>query len=167
MTSSSQSCIPAKPGMVTSTRLAPGLSTAVTPAPYSACSITPSTITLMGSPQTSVATIITLASIRGIGQLEPGRGQAGPRSIGAFVCLLLPGVLGMWRLRRPLRRRLPVLSALLITACTLVAAGCGSGADPSLRYAPAGNYQYLITASSTSGVQNSQTVTLNLIITNR
>lgn len=40
-------------------------------------------------------------------------------------------------------------------------------ADPSLRYTPPEIYQYQVTASSTSGVQLSQIVTLNLTVTAR
>ncbi len=57
---------------------------------------------------------------------------------------------------------------------TLSASGCGSGgnvvinnADPNLRYTPPGTFQYQVTASSSTGVQLSQTVTLNLTITAR
>jgi hypothetical protein len=38
-------------------------------------------------------------------------------------------------------------------------------ADPSLRHTPPETYQYQVTASSTSGVQLSQIVTLNLTVT--
>jgi hypothetical protein len=37
--------------------------------------------------------------------------------------------------------------------------------DPNLRYTPPGTYQYQVTASSTTGVQLSETVSLNLTVT--
>jgi hypothetical protein len=46
----------------------------------------------------------------------------------------------------------------------LLAGGCGSGGNANLRFAPSGNYQYTVTASSTTGNPVTQTVTLNLII---
>jgi len=141
--------------------------TPVHPATYASCSISPSQITLVSSPLNSAATIMTLASLGGNARLNALQSGADPRSLGVFVCLLLPGAYGVFKLRKPLRGRLPVLLALIITACTLVAIGCGSGGDPRIRYAPAGKYQYLVTASSISGVQDSQTITLNLVITKR
>jgi hypothetical protein len=61
---------------------------------------------------------------------------------------------------------------VIFTTATLFLAGCGSGGnlninngDPNLRYTPPGTYQYQVTASSTSGIQLSQTVTLNLTVT--
>lgn len=145
--------------------------TPVTPALYGSCSISPSGMTLVSGPQDSTVTVSTLAFVGtrahfAVPTAIP-RPRTDTRGLGAFVCLLLPGAWGVWRLRRPLRGRLPVLLALIITACTLVAIGCGSGANPNIRYAPVGTYQYLVTASSTSGVQNTQTVTLNLTVTHR
>jgi trimeric autotransporter adhesin len=43
--------------------------------------------------------------------------------------------------------------------------GCGSGGDPNIRVTPPGTYQCQVTASSTTGVQLTQTVTLNLTVT--
>ncbi len=48
---------------------------------------------------------------------------------------------------------------------TLWPSGCGSGGDPNIRTTPPGTYQYQVTASSTTGVQLTQTVTLNLTVT--
>lgn len=141
--------------------------TPVHPATYASCSISPSQITLVSSPLNSAATIMTLASLGGNARLNALQSGADPRPLGVFVCLLLPGAYGVFKLRKPLRGRLPVLLALIITACTLVAIGCGSGGDPRIRYAPVGKYQYLVTASSISGIQDSQTVILNLVITKR
>ena len=70
------------------------------------------------------------------------------------------------------RRTRGVIAVMIFTTAALFLAGCGSGSklpinngDPNLRYTPPGTYQYRITASSTSGVQLSQTVTLNLTVT--
>lgn len=40
-----------------------------------------------------------------------------------------------------------------------------AGRQLNMLYTPAGTYQYQVTASSTGGVPQSQTVTLNLIVT--
>jgi hypothetical protein len=55
----------------------------------------------------------------------------------------------------------------LLGAAALTTSGCGNSAirDPGIRYTPPGTYQYQVTASSTDGVQLSQTVTLNLTVT--
>jgi trimeric autotransporter adhesin len=66
-----------------------------------------------------------------------------------------------------LRRTSSILWTILFSATTLALLGCGSGGDPSLRYTPPGTYQYQITASSTTGVQLTQIVTLNLTVTAR
>jgi hypothetical protein len=67
--------------------------------------------------------------------------------------------------KKKTRLRLLLLS-LLITLPSIWISGCGSGAtDPNLRFTPPGTYQYQVTASSTTGVELSQTVTLNLIVT--
>jgi trimeric autotransporter adhesin len=71
-----------------------------------------------------------------------------------------------------LRRTRGLLAIAIFATTTLFLAGCGSGGsltvnngDPNLRYTPPGTYQYQVTASSTAGVQLSQTVTLNLTVT--
>ena len=58
-----------------------------------------------------------------------------------------------------------LLTALLLTVGLLYTTGCGSGGDPDLRTTPPGTYQYQVTASSATGVQLTQTVTLNLTVT--
>lgn len=131
---------------------------AVVAAQYASCSITPSTLSLGGGAQTAVVTINTLTSIGGNARLETGPGKV-------VLALLLPGLFACWGNRRRLSRRIPVLLALLLTAGGLLATGCGSGpGNPNLRYTPRGTYQYQVTASSTSGVQVSRTVTLNLSV---
>ena len=126
---------------------------AVTPAQYASCSISPSALSLAGSPLSVVATINTITSVAALSEPAPFRHH------GVLLCLLLPALL----LSR--RRRLP---SILIALCAVCIAGCGStSADPNARYSPTGTYQYTVTASSTSGVQVTQTVTLNLIVTPR
>ena len=136
----------------------------VTAAPYATCSILPSTLTLSAGTQLSTATITTVASTGGNALLAPVPGR--PLST-PFLCLLAPGLLVIWRGRRDLRRHRPLLLALLLAALALNATGCGSSANPNIRYTSAGNYQYQVTATSTSGVQITQTVTLNLIVNPR
>jgi hypothetical protein len=81
------------------------------------------------------------------------------------VCLVPLGLLF-------LRRTRGLLAIAIFSTTTLFLNGCGSGGnltvnngDPNLRYTPPGTYQYQATASSTAGVQLSQTVTLNLTVT--
>ncbi len=126
---------------------------ALTAAQYASCSIAPANLTLAGGPLTAVVTINTITSVAGVKPVHPG----------FYLCLLYPALL----LAR--RRRIP---ALLMTVWVLVLAGCGSSppgtsTDPNTRYTPAGSYQYLVTASSTSGVQITQTVTLSLTVNPR
>ena len=61
---------------------------------------------------------------------------------------------------------MPTFNLLTAAALTtlLAANGCGGGGDPSLRYTTPGTYQYQVTASSTSGLPITRTVTLNLTI---
>ena len=56
-----------------------------------------------------------------------------------------------------------LLGIALLTATLLAVSGCGSNI-PALRYATSGNYQFQVTASSTTGTSYAQTVTLNLTI---
>ena len=77
-----------------------------------------------------------------------------------LLALLCPS---LWLVRK--RRIDAALWVILFAAATLVnTTACGSGGDPTLRYSPPGNYQYQVTASSTSGIQITQTVTLNLTV---
>jgi trimeric autotransporter adhesin len=59
---------------------------------------------------------------------------------------------------------------LLIAIGTLGMASCGGTnvtniGDPSIRVTPPGTYQYQVTASSATGVQLAQSVTVNLVVT--
>ncbi len=134
----------------------------VLPAPYASCSLLPAQILLAGVAQGSSATLNTVTSI------NPSTAQSRPVLPGplqqAFLCLLLPGLWTLWRGRANLRRRRPLLLAMLFAAFAFFS-GCGSGTDASLRFTPPGVYQYQVTASSTSGSVSTQTVTLNLTVT--
>jgi hypothetical protein len=80
---------------------------------------------------------------------------------------MFPGLIALWRRRKSLRRRLPVLLAMLCTTISLFVAGCGGGSNgyPASLYTPPGTYQLKVTGSSTSGPAISQSVTLNLTVT--
>ncbi|MEO6924922.1 MAG: hypothetical protein ABI142_13935, partial [Bryocella sp.] len=105
-------------------------------------------LTLSGTAQSSTATINTLtASI------------AKPL---LFLGLFLP----VFILKR--RKRLPLLCLVLL--CGLASlSGCGGNhsgqtTTNNLHYTPAGTYQYIVTAASTSGQPVSSSVTLTLIV---
>ena len=130
---------------------------AITAGTYATCSLNPSTVNLSGSAQASIVTIntITSASLERIGLHA--------RATTFFALLGLPL---LWtRSFRRLRRIVPLLILTAMIGTSLV--GCGSGVAgyrSTLRYTPAGAYQYQVTAVSTSGVAVTQTVTLNLIV---
>ncbi len=130
---------------------------AITGGQFASCSITPSALTLAGAPLTAVATINTITSIAALDRAPLDRSPFSASRL--LVCLLLPAAILVRR------RRLPALFLLLYSLAIL---GCGStSGDPNARYTPTGTYQYAVTASSTSGVQVTQTVTLNLTVTPR
>ena len=138
--------------------------TPITPADFAYCSLVPSNVTLNGAPQNAVATINTVLSIAAV--------SAGRRGFGeTALALLFPALLFSWKARtsprRVWRRTMPYVWAVFATVALLTSSGCGgSGADPNLRYATPGTYQYQVTASSVGAtVQVTQTVTLNLTIT--
>ncbi len=139
--------------------------TPMTPADFAYCSLLPSTVTVGGAAQGTVATIETVTSIAN-SKAEPVRGFGR-----TAVCLLFPALLFSWKARtsreRLWRRTMPVAWAVFATFALLTSSGCaGSGADPNLRYATPGTYQYQVTASSVgAATQVTQTVTLNLTIT--
>ena len=135
--------------------------TSALPALYASCSLLPSTLTFSSGVQTSVVTINTITSVG----TNSKPGLTGRSLQTAFACCLLPGLLAVWKRRRqlPLHRR--ILLALLFSACSIFAIGCSGGGQFNMLTTPPGTYQYQVTASSTSGVPQSQTVTLNLIVT--
>ncbi len=131
--------------------------TPITPAIFATCSLLPSTITLNGSPQNATATVNTITTVN-LAQSRPTQRTSAWGEI--LLALLCPT---LWFVRR--HRTHSALWVLLLAAATLLhSTACGSGGDPTLRYSPPGNYQYQVTASSTSGIQISQTVTLNLTV---
>jgi hypothetical protein len=142
--------------------------TPVVPAANSYCSLLPSSVTLTGTAQTAVATITTVTSIASGSVAMPGR----RRTFGDTVLgLLFPAIIFTWKAgtsRHPAWRRVgPIAWAIFAAIALLSAGGCGgSSITPSnLRYAPAGTYQYRVTASSVSAsAPITQTVTLNLTI---
>ncbi|MEI9980399.1 MAG: choice-of-anchor D domain-containing protein [Edaphobacter sp.] len=139
--------------------------TPINPGRYVTCSLLPSSITLTGTAQSSVATINTITTINPTSATSR---NTQPRTLNrTLLCLLPASALFFWTTRRrknphPLRT---TLWTLLLTLITLSATSCGSGGDPNIRTTPPGTYQYQVTASSTTGVQLTQTVTLNLTVT--
>jgi hypothetical protein len=139
--------------------------TAVVAAQDAYCSLTPSSVTL-GAAQSAVATLTTVTSAAGA--VPGGRG----RSFGdTALCLFFPAMIFCWKARRsrhPAWRTVgPVAWAITATIALLSAGGCGGSSGPAasnLLYAPAGSYQYQVTASAVSGAAIKQTVTLNLIV---
>jgi|GEM_PF-5788438 len=59
-----------------------------------------------------------------------------------------------------------MLGTILFVLCTLWLNGCGVNvAKANLLYTAAGTYQYQVTATSTTGIEQTQNVTLTLIVT--
>jgi trimeric autotransporter adhesin len=141
--------------------------TPITPGQYATCSLLPSSITLNGAPQNALATINTITTV------NPGTTAhiTTPHATRnkTLLCLLPASLLFFWsnlakhRKKKTLTRT--ILCAILVTLTTLSPSGCGSGGDPNIRTTPPGTYKYQVTASSTTGVQLTQTVTLNLTVT--
>jgi hypothetical protein len=113
---------------------------------YASCSLLASTLTLNGGPQTSTATLNTISS----------------QARGVFVGLSLLFGVGLMRPRR--RRFASALLLMVAGAACLSLGGCGSSPAHKVLYTPAGMYQYTVTASATSGLPQSSTVTLNLVV---
>ncbi len=130
---------------------------------YITCSISPSTVTLGNGTQTATATITTVTGNATAGLHPPAYLPSRSSRLSAIAaCLLAPCVLLV-------RRRTALRVPLLLVLCSVVlcgATGCGSGVgDSRIRYGAAGTYQFVVTASSTTGVATSRSVTLNLTIT--
>ncbi len=145
--------------------------TPITPGQYATCSLLPSSMTLSGSPQNALASINTVTGVSVASTTAAVRAPVHPAtdsrtsSRRALLCLL-PATLILFGDRRLRWNRRSVLWTLLFSVCTFWLNGCGgSVVTPNLHYTPAGAYQYQITATSTIGVQQSQTVILNLIVT--
>ncbi len=130
---------------------------------YITCSISPSTVTLGTGAQTATATITTVTGANSARVQTPFDLRSTSSRLQAIAaCLLAPCVL---LVRRRAVWRVPLLLILCGVALSGVT-GCGSGVgDSRIRYGAPGTYQFLVTASSTTGVATSQSVTLNLTIT--
>jgi len=126
----------------------------VNPGTYASCSLSPSSVSLNGGAQNSTVTINTITSA--------ALDMHVPATV--FYALLGLPLLVLKRARKVrgllLMMVLGVLGAGAMTGC----GGKAMPADSGIRYTPAGTYQYQVTATSTSGVQITQTVTLNLIV---
>ncbi len=129
---------------------------------YVSCSIAPSSVMLSNGTQSAVATITTVTGAATSAALHGAEPYGTSRLTAIAACLFAPCIL-LVRRRRSLR------VPLLLLLCSVVlasASGCGGGiGDSRIRYAAPGNYQFTVTASSTTGVTASQSVTLNLTIT--
>ncbi len=141
--------------------------TAVSAAQYATCSLLPSSVTLSGTAQNAVATLNTVTEIGSYS--IPSR--PGKRSFtGTALCLLFPALIFTWKARtsrhNAWRRDGPIVWAIFAAILLLSSSGCGGGSSvaSNLRFSPAGAYQYKVTASSVSGVQITQTVTLDLTV---
>jgi hypothetical protein len=131
---------------------------------YASCSLLPSMVNLDSGAASAAATVNTIDIGSGVmGLTRPALGH--PDRI--FLALLLPGLLLLFRRGKSVRRWLGQGLALVAILCALFVSGCGGGGPANLHYTPAGTYQFLVTASSTSGTQITQTVTLNLVVTPR
>jgi hypothetical protein len=142
--------------------------TPITPGQYATCSLLPSSITLSGTAQNVIATINTITTVNPNPTAAHNTNPHATRNK-TLLCLLPASLLFFWNILRRKKTHLTrnLLCALLLTLTTLSPSGCGSGGDPNIRVTPAGTYQYQVTASSTTGVQLTQTVTLNLTVTAR
>jgi hypothetical protein len=125
------------------------------------CSIPNASLTLTSASQSSTVTINTVTSI------ARTRPALHLRSFNPVtLCILAPAVFFFWRFRKTLASRpASLLLALLCTTLMMLTSGCGTGINGNVHLTTPGNYQYVVTASSTNGTVITQTVTLNLAIT--
>ena len=134
--------------------------TAIAPGQYATCSIAPSAMTITAGAQPSTATINTITKL--VSSLRMGLG------IG-LTTLPVVGLLVLGGFRR---KRSHLLAAMLLASLGTCLMGCGGKSAPtgggggtaSTLNTPAGSYQYLVTATSTSGTTITSSVTLNLIV---
>ena len=138
--------------------------TPITPGEYATCSLLPSSVTLTATSQNAVATINTITTI------HPGTTARNTPHLSiskTLFCLIPASLFFFWNNRHRTRHH-PARNlfwTILLTLITLWPSGCGSGGDPDIRSTPPGTYQYQVTASSTTGVQLTQVVTLTLTVT--
>ncbi|MHB1021474.1 MAG: choice-of-anchor D domain-containing protein [Acidobacteriaceae bacterium] len=122
--------------------------------PYALCAALPVSVSLSGSTVNDTVTIDTVTEVKQAAQAN-GLKQT------LVVCFLFPA--GMIFV---LRRRLPrsMLWIAIATIALITAQGCGSGGDPYLRFVAPGTYTFQATATSTNGIQLSQSVPLTLVV---
>ncbi len=136
---------------------------------YASCSLLPSQLNFGISAQASTATINTEQSKTSIGVVKAIRsGWSGQWTL-AF---LLPGALMLFRRDRSWRRRIGRGLALGAMLFVLQLSGCGggtvtAGTGNGENNTPPGEYQFQVTASSTSGAALTHTVSLTLVVTSR
>lgn len=123
------------------------------PVSYMYCSTDPSTVFLANGVQTSMLTITTVSAT------TTAFVQRSPLSRVWLAVLVLPVLIVR-------RRRLAGLITVMLIA-VFASEGCGGGGDGRIRYAAPGTYAFTVTASSTTGVPVSQTVTANVTVTKR
>ena len=129
---------------------------------YANCSLLPSTLTLAGGSAGAAATLNTVTIGSGVASATSPSWLHSLR--GTALSLLLSGLLISRRRRRYQRRWLPQSGALL-TVSVAFFTGCGSGSNE--HFTPPGTYSYHVSASSTSGVALTQSVTLTVVVTPR
>ncbi len=158
--------------------------TPITPGPYATCSLLPSSLTvngttLNGPALTSSATLNTVTTSTPSSSTASNQSSYPPSSnLGRTLLCLLPAAFVLLPKRHrgdPIgtfistRKRtvLPtLLTIFLLTLGTFLLNGCGGTTiNPNLRVTPPGTYQYQITATSATGIEQSQTVILNLTVT--
>ena len=135
--------------------------TPINPGQYATCSLLPSSLPLNAAAQSAIATINTITTINPAATAHNTHTTLNK----TLLCLLPASLLFFWNIRRKKKTPRAILWLLFLTATTLWPSGCGSGGDPDIRTTPPGTYQYQVTANSTTGVQLTQTVTLNLTVT--
>ncbi len=145
--------------------------------PAAFCSVLAPSVAISSGPVTTTVTINTVTGTQtaltrpgtSVGP-DPSAGFADRRGSKTLLALMLPlGLAFLGGIRRSKAGKLPrLLVWLLLTAATAISTqGCGSAGNPNLAYTTPGNYSYLVTATSTNGLQITQTVTLNLTVTAR
>lgn len=122
--------------------------------PYALCAALPVSVSLSGS---AVNTTVTIGTVMETKQTA----QTNSLKQTLVLCLLFPtGIIFV------LRRRVPrsILWIAIAAIMLVTAQGCGSGGNPDLRFTPPGSYTFKATATSTNGIQLSQSVTLTLVV---
>lgn len=143
---------------------------AVNPGKYATCSIAPSTLTLTGGALASTATINTITSPT-VTHRGPGLplGWLTGLTTTPLVALLLAESRRDRRRRRTAHRALVLPLSLALSLAAVSLSGCGGKSAPvtgssTVLTTPAGNYQYVVTATSTSGPTLTSSVTLNVVV---